>query len=151
MPPLIEVRVDPRSGTPVYLQIVQQVRHALRLGLLRPGDRMPTVRELVATLAINPNTVMRAYRELESAGLIAGRPGQGTFVRETLPGAAAEDLAELRVSLTHWLARAAELGLDDESVAALIETTRRSMDAASEPGMTRSNEAASTAGSGADA
>ena len=150
MPLLIEFRVDPRSGTPVYLQIVQQVRHALLLGLLRPGDRMPTVRELVATLAINPNTVMRAYRELESAGLVEGRVGRGTFVREALPGAATEDLAELRASLALWLARAAELGLDDESVAALIESTRRSVGGASGPEATRSNGAVSATESGVD-
>jgi GntR family transcriptional regulator len=125
MPPLIDLRVDPRTGTPVYLQIVQQVRNALRLGVLRPGDQMPTVRELVATLAINPNTVMRAYRELEAAGLISGRAGQGTFVRETLPGPSAEELAELGAGLDAWLARARELGLDDEIVTALIETARR--------------------------
>jgi GntR family transcriptional regulator len=124
-PPLITFHVDPGDGTPVYLQLVQQVRHALRLGVLRPGDRMPTVRELVATLAINPNTVMRAYRELEHAGLVEGRVGQGTFVREALPGPSPEEITELRAGLEAWLARAGELGLDDEAIQALIETTRR--------------------------
>ncbi|HEV2528809.1 MAG TPA: GntR family transcriptional regulator [Thermomicrobiales bacterium] len=119
----LDLHVDPRSGTPVYQQIVRQVRHALRLGVLRPGDRMPTVRELTAVLAINPNTVMRAYRELEATGLCEGRVGQGTFVRESLPGPAPEEIAELREGLAAWLARARELGLDDEAVAALIETT----------------------------
>ena len=120
---MIELRVDPRNGLPVYQQIVQQVKHALRLGLLVPGDRMPTVRELVATLAINPNTVMKAYRELELAGLIGGRVGQGTFVLQTLNGSSPDDLAEMRAGLEAWLARAKELGLDDESVTALIDTT----------------------------
>ena len=120
---MIELRVDPRNGLPVYQQIVQQVKHALRLGLLVPGDRMPTVRELVATLAINPNTVMKAYRELEHAGLIGGRVGQGTFVLQTLNGSSPDDLAEMRAGLEAWLARAKELGLDDESVTALIDTT----------------------------
>ena len=125
MPLLIDLRVDPHAGTPVYLQLVQQVRNALRLGLLRPGDRLPTVRELVATLAINPNTVMRAYRELEAAGLISGRVGQGTFVRETLPGPSAEEIAELGAGLDAWLTRARALGLDAETITALIETARR--------------------------
>src|SRR5215204_6053878 len=108
---MIELRIDARSGLPAYLQIVQQVRHALRLGLLVPGDQMPTIRDLVASLAINPNTVMKAYRELELEGLIGSRPGLGTFVLRTLPGASQEDLAEMRTRLEQWFARAEELGL----------------------------------------
>ena len=119
----LDIHVNPRSGTPVYLQIVRQVRHALRLGVLRPGDRLPTVRELTAALAINPNTVMRAYRELEAAGLCEGRVGQGTFVRDSLPGPALEEISDLREGLAAWLVRARELGLDDETISALIETT----------------------------
>jgi len=70
----IEFRLDPSSGVPTYLQLVQQVEHALRLGDLQPGDQLPKVREVVAGLAINPNTVLKAYRELEHKGLAAGRP-----------------------------------------------------------------------------
>jgi len=120
---MIELRIDARSGLPAYLQIVQQVRHALRLGLLRPGDQMPTIRELVASLAINPNTVLKAYRELEMEGLIGGRPGQGTFVLETLPGSSQDDLAEMGASLERWLIRAKELGMDEDSIVALFDTT----------------------------
>ncbi len=76
----IEFRLDAASGVPTYLQLVQQVEHALRLGYLEPGDQLPKVRDVVASLAINPNTVLKAYRELETKGLAAGRPGQGTFV-----------------------------------------------------------------------
>src|SRR6201985_3436149 len=76
----IEFRLDPTSGVPTYLQLVQQVEHALRLGYLKPGDQLPKVRDVVAALAINPNTVLKAYKELETKGLAAGRPGQGTFV-----------------------------------------------------------------------
>jgi GntR family transcriptional regulator len=122
---MIELRIDPGSGLPAYLQIVQQVKHALRLGLLVPGDQMPTIRELVASLAINPNTVMKAYRELELTGLIGGRPGQGTFVLRTLPGASQADLDEMRTRLDQWFARARELGLDDDSIAALFATALR--------------------------
>jgi len=122
---MIELRIDSRSGLPPYLQIVQQVKHALRLGLLVPGDQMPTIRELVASLAINPNTVLKAYRELEMEGLVGGRPGQGTFVLEALPGASQVDLAEMRMSLERWLTRAKELGMDEESIVALFDTTMR--------------------------
>src|ERR1700683_574139 len=80
----IEFRLDPASGVPTSLQLVQQVEHALRLGYLKPGDQLPKVRDVVASLAINPNTVLKAYRELETKGLTAGRPGQGTFLQATL-------------------------------------------------------------------
>src|SRR4051812_27360883 len=120
---MIELRIDAGSGLPAYLQIVQQVKHALRLGLLRPGDQMPTIRDLVATLVINPNTVMKAYRELEMEGLIGGRPGQGTFVLQSIPGAALQDIEEMRGQLKQWLRRARELGLDSESILALFSTT----------------------------
>ena len=120
---MIELRIDAGSGLPAYLQIVQQVKHALRLGLLRPGDQMPTIRDLVATLGINPNTVMKAYRELEMEGLIRGRPGQGTFVLQSIPGAALQDIEEMRGQLKQWLRRARELGLDSESILALFSTT----------------------------
>ena len=77
----IEFRLDPSSGVPTYLQLVQQVEHALRLGYLKPGDQLPKVRDVVASLTINPNTVLKAYKELETKGLTAGRPGQGTFIQ----------------------------------------------------------------------
>src|SRR5579864_1012292 len=85
-------RLDPSSGVPTYLQLVQQVEHALRLGYLEPGDQLPKVRDVVASLAINPNTVLKAYKELETKGLAAGRPGQGTFVRATLSQIALPEL-----------------------------------------------------------
>ena len=77
----IEFRLDLASGVPTYLQLVHQVEHALRLGYLAPGDQLPKVRDVVAELAINPNTVLKAYKELETKGLAVGRPGQGTFHR----------------------------------------------------------------------
>src|SRR4029077_19600857 len=80
----IEFRLDPASGVPTYLQLVRQVEDALLLGYLLPGDQLPTVRDVVADLAINPNTVLKAYRELEHKGLASGRPGQGTFVEAGL-------------------------------------------------------------------
>src|ERR1700759_141282 len=101
--PANEVRLAPASGVPTYLQLVHQVEHALRLGYLKPGDQLPKVRDVVASLAINPNTVLKAYRELELKGLAAGRPGQGTFVEATLNQVGLPELTELRRSLSGWL------------------------------------------------
>src|ERR1700727_3981974 len=83
-PSPITFRLDPGSGVPTYLQLVHQVEHALRLGSLVRGDQLPRVRDVVAELAINPNTVAKAYKELETKGLTVGRPGQGTFIEATL-------------------------------------------------------------------
>ncbi|MES4905251.1 MULTISPECIES: GntR family transcriptional regulator [unclassified Streptomyces] len=117
---MVEYRIDRRSGIATYLQIVQQTKQALRLGLLQPGDRLPTAKEVVAATAINPNTVLKAYRELEREGLVEPRPGLGTFVRRSLarPGAAAD--SPLRAELAAWADRARAAGLDREDVAALI-------------------------------
>jgi GntR family transcriptional regulator len=121
----IEFRLDAASGVPTYLQLVQQVEHALRLGYLKPGDQLPKVRDVVASLAINPNTVLKAYRELETKGLAAGRPGQGTFVQATLSQVALSELAALRRSLLGWLTTADAAGLDEDGIAALFTNTLR--------------------------
>ena len=121
----IEFRLDPASGVPTYLQIVQQVEHALRLGYLTPGDQLPKVREVVASLAINPNTVLKAYRDLEQKGLASGRPGRGTFIDAGLGDATLPALAELRRSLRKWLVKADAAGLDEEGVVALVTSTLR--------------------------
>ena len=101
--PSIEFHLDLTSGVPTFMQLVQQVEHALRLGYLSPGDQLPKVRDAVAQLAINPNTVMKAYRELEMKGLAIGRPGQGTFIEATLNQVALPVLTELRRSLVSWV------------------------------------------------
>jgi GntR family transcriptional regulator len=121
----IEFLLDPASGVPTYLQLVQQVEHALRLGYLKPGDQLPTVKGTVTALAINPNTVLKAYRELENRGLAVGRPGQGTFVDGTLGQVALPELAALRRTLLGWLGTARDAGLDDEAMAALFTSTLR--------------------------
>ncbi|GAA2825171.1 GntR family transcriptional regulator [Nonomuraea rubra] len=123
--PVIEFHLDSGSGVSPYQQLVRQVRHALRLGLLREGDRLPTVKEVVAQLAINPNTVLKAYRELEHEKLVAARPGVGTFVTATLTDATLAAHGPLRQELRRWLARARAAGLDDESIEALFMTTFR--------------------------
>lgn len=117
---MIDFRLDRGSGVATYLQLVHQVKHALRLGVLRPGDRLPTAKEVVEKLAINPNTVLKAYRELEREGLVAGRPGLGTFVQRTLGGAPAADRARLRGQLADWVRDARSAGLDAEDVEALF-------------------------------
>jgi GntR family transcriptional regulator len=121
----VDFRLDPASGVPTYLQLVQQVEHALRLGYLGTGDQLPRVRDVVSSLAINPNTVLKAYKELEDKGLAVGRPGQGTFVKGTLSQVALADLATLRRSLTGWLATAYEAGLDQDGIVALFTTALR--------------------------
>jgi GntR family transcriptional regulator len=121
----IEFRLDLTSGVPTYLQLVQQVEHALRLGYLTPGDQLPKVRDVVASLAINPNTVLKAYRELETKGLTVGRPGQGTFVEATLSQIALPELTTLRRSLLGWVATADAAGLDEDGIAALVASVLR--------------------------
>ena len=120
---MIEFYLDNHSGVAAYLQIVQQVKQALRLGLLDKGDQLPTVREVVAKIAINPNTVLKAYRELEREGLVSSRPGQGTFVERTLAGPSLATQATLRRGLTRWIHSAYEAGLDSESMLALFQST----------------------------
>src|SRR3954453_9674324 len=115
---MIEFSLDTRSGVSPYLQLVHQVRRALRLGLLTRGDQLPTVKDVVARLAINPNTVLKAYRELERDGLVAGRPGVGTFVTRSLTDGSLAAHEPLRRELVRWLARARQAGLDDESIEA---------------------------------
>ena len=121
----IAFRLDAASGVPTYLQLVHQVQHALRLGYLKPGDQLPKVREVVAALAINPNTVLKAYKDLEAKGLAAGRPGQGTFVRATLSQVALPELTALHRSLSGWLNAADEAGLDEDGIVALFSNALR--------------------------
>ena len=123
---MIEFHLDARSGVAPYRQLIHQVRQALRLGMLREGDQLPKVKDVVAGLAINPNTVLKAYRELEYEGLVAARPGIGTFVTGTLDGVPLAAHQPLRRDLQRWLAKARRAGLDDESIEALFASTFRS-------------------------
>ncbi|MFC8520400.1 GntR family transcriptional regulator [Streptomyces sp. NPDC057257] len=116
---MVEYRIDRRSGVATYVQIVQQTKQALRLGLLEPGDKLPTAREVVEATAINPNTVLKAYRELEREGLVEARRGLGTFVRRSL-GTAPPAESPLHGELDAWAAKAREAGLDRDDVAALF-------------------------------
>jgi len=122
---LIQFHLQARSGVAPYMQLIQQVRQALLLGQLEEGDQLPTVKDVVTLLAINPNTVLKAYRELEYEGLAAPRPGVGTFVTKTLTGASLAAHAPLREELQQWLAKARRAGLDSDSIEALFLTTFR--------------------------
>ncbi|MCE0538062.1 GntR family transcriptional regulator [Kineosporia rhizophila] len=122
---MIDFYLSAGSGVSPYLQLVQQVRQNLRLGLLSEGDQLPTVKEVVSKLAINPNTVLKAYRELEREGLVAPRPGVGTFVTRTSGPNLLETHQELRESLREWLLQATRSGLEPDDIEALYQTTFR--------------------------
>jgi GntR family transcriptional regulator len=122
---VIEFHLDGNSGVPAYLQLVQQVRQAIRLGILRNGDQLPTVKEVVATLTINPNTVLHAYRQLDLEGLVDGRRGVGTFVATGSAPPPVDDLKGLRSALDQWVARARAAGLDDEGIRAVFADSVR--------------------------
>ena len=124
-PSRITFRLDPASGVPTYLQLVHQVEQALRLGYLARGDQLPRVKDVVGTLAINPNTVLKAYRELEHRGIAAGRPGQGTFVRVEPATVPLAELNGLRKSLLTWLRAADSAGLDTDGMTALFTAALR--------------------------
>src|SRR3954470_4560184 len=122
---VIEFSLDSRSGVSPYMQVVRQVRQALRLGLLHEGDQLPTVKGVVSRVGINPNTVLQAHRELEREGLVAARPGVGTFVTQTLADDSLAAHEPLRKDLQRWLAKARLAGLDEESIDALFTSTFR--------------------------
>jgi GntR family transcriptional regulator len=125
MLPVIEFHLDSRSGVPAYLQLVQQVRQAIRLGMLRPGDQLPTVKEVVTSLTLNPNTVLHAYRQLDLEGLVEGRQGVGTFVATNGTPLPPDQVRSLRSSLERWVTRARAAGLDEESMSALFAESVR--------------------------
>ena len=124
-PSRITFRLDPASGGPTYLQLVHQVEQALRVGYLAQGDQLPRVKDVVGTLAINPNTVLKAYRELEHRGIAAGRPGQGTFVQAEPGTVPLSELNGLRKSLLTWLRAADSAGLDPDGMTALFSAALR--------------------------
>ena len=128
---MLELRIDTNSGLAPYAQLVAQVKQALRMGWLQPGDQLPTAHQVAASVAINPNTVQKAYRELELAGLVAGRPGQGTYVQRSLAQSTPASLTQLGRRLDRWISTARAAGLDDDGIVDVFETTlRRSSDQA---------------------
>lgn len=122
----IVFRRDRLSGVPPYLQLIQQVKHSIRLGHLQVGDRLPTVRDVAFELAVNPNTVLKAYRQLETEGLVESRPGLGMYVATAIAGPHPREQARLRRELENWLTHAESAGLDREAIEAFFNETRRS-------------------------
>jgi GntR family transcriptional regulator len=121
----ITFELNQTSGVPAYLQIVQQVEQALRMGALQPGDQLPTAKQVVAEVAINPNTVMKAYRELEHAGLVEGRQGVGTFVLRRPQGPPPEEQIRLAQGLGRWIGKARAAGLDDRAMEEMLRSLLR--------------------------
>ncbi|MFF4592232.1 GntR family transcriptional regulator [Amycolatopsis sp. NPDC001319] len=120
---MFEFRFESGSGVPPYLQLVRQVEHAVRLGELKRGDRLPTVKEVARQLVINPNTVQKAYRELDHRGIVRGRPGMGTFVaRDDPAGVSPERQAQLRAGFERWINEARASGLTVADVEALVSS-----------------------------
>lgn len=117
---MIAFRLNTHSGVPPYLQIVQQVKQALQVGILQPDDQLPTVKEVVAQVAINPNTVAKAYRELEMLGLVEGRTGSGTFIKQRPAGPSPKVQEALSEDLKSWITKARKAGLDEEAIEALV-------------------------------
>lgn len=118
---LVDFHLDAASGVPYYVQLIQQVRQALLFGILKSGDQLPTVKEVSAQVAVNPNTVLRAYRELEHDRLVISRPGLGTFVTAVIPPAVAPaSYHALRADLERWIRKARAHGVDDSRLAALV-------------------------------
>ncbi|MEY9857725.1 GntR family transcriptional regulator [Catenulispora sp. GAS73] len=118
---MIDFHIDRAGSVPAYAQLVQQVREALRLGVLHPGDKLPTVREVVTSCAVNAATVLKAYRELELSGLVEARQGAGTYVSGTLGGAADPAVMDaLRGRLAGWVGDARTAGLEDDDLRALM-------------------------------
>jgi GntR family transcriptional regulator len=125
---MLDFRIDSTSGLAPYSQLVQQVKQALRLGWLQPGDKLPTAHEVAASVAINPNTVQKAYKELEYEGLVTGRPGQGTFVERSLRQSTPASLLALTRRLERWIAAARAAGLDEDGIMDVVRATMRDFD-----------------------
>ncbi len=114
--------VDPRSGVPIYLQIIEQVKRSVALGVLQVGEQLPTVKQLAMDLTVNANTVARAYRDLEREGVIETSPGRGSFVRANGVAEAPKVAAEIgRGALDVALREAKSVGLQREQVRELFE------------------------------
>ena len=125
---MIIFRLNTHSGVPPYLQLVQQVKHALQIGTLQAGDQLPTVKEVVSAVAINPNTVFKAYHELEKLGLVEGRVGSGTFVTGRPAGPPPQVQQQLIADLDNWIASAKAAGLDSEAIAVLVREATQNID-----------------------
>jgi GntR family transcriptional regulator len=116
-------RIDTGSDVPIYRQLVQQVRRDVMLGRLRPGDQLPSVKDVVDALSVNPNTVVKAFGELEHQGMIVRRQGVGTFVAAAPPLTPLAVAPSLLAPLARWVERARRDGLSAEQIRMLLEVT----------------------------
>lgn len=118
----MDLRVSPSSGVPIYLQLMEQIKHAIDVGAIREGEQLPTIRTVAEELAMNPNTVARAYRELEHEGVIEVRHGLGAFVTE--PKISAAKIAQIRKAgevLRHAIEKGTALGLSESELRRVFE------------------------------
>ena len=115
-------RINPQSGVPMYLQLIEQVRHAIESGALRPGDQLPGIRKVAEDMVMNPNTVAKAYREMEHAGLIVLRHGAGAFVAEHHPAVQARAVQRARNVVQRAVTALRDMGLDEGAIRRLVES-----------------------------
>jgi GntR family transcriptional regulator len=117
------IRPNPGSGVPIYLQMIEQIKHAIETGALRPGEQLPGIRRLAEDLIINPNTIAKAYRELEHDGVIELRQGTGAFVAENGPAAATvRRMSAAQPLMSNLLSRLRESGLGEQEIRRLFES-----------------------------
>ncbi|MGW0390418.1 GntR family transcriptional regulator [Streptomyces sp. NPDC003042] len=119
---MVVFRIERRSGLPAYLQIVHQVEQALRMGALTEGDKLPTAAQVAATTKVNPNTTLKAYRELERSGLVEVRQGSGTFITRSLATPQTAPESPSRTELGAWMRQARDRGLSAHEVTTLFDT-----------------------------
>ena len=115
-------RINAHSGVPMYLQLIEQVRHAIESGALRPGEQLPAIRKVAEDMVMNPNTVAKAYREMEHAGLIVLRQGAGAFVADNQAAASARAVQRARAVVHRAVAALAEMGLDEGAIRRLVDS-----------------------------
>jgi len=114
------LRLNPSSGVPLYLQLIEQVKHAIETGAIRAGEQLPSVRKMAEDLVINPNTVARAYRDLEREGIIELKHGSGAFIRESIV-ARARLMHKAQTVVQSALDRLASFELTEDEIRRLVE------------------------------
>jgi GntR family transcriptional regulator len=115
------IRPNPASGVPIYLQLMEQVKHGIETGALRPGEQLPGIRPLAEELVVNPNTIAKAYRELEHEGVIELRQGAGAFVSAVARPATTDKLRAAQTVVSTAVAKLRERGVTDEEIRRLFE------------------------------
>jgi GntR family transcriptional regulator len=117
---LSTLRLSPTSGAPLYVQLVERLKHSIATGAIKAGEQLPSVRKMAEDLVINPNTVVRAYRDLESAGIVELRHGSGVFVRESVAGRASV-MRKAEPIMRSAVDRLESLDLEEDDIRRLLE------------------------------